>query len=232
MRLELPPFLRRWLRRLAIGSGLVAALALCGVLGGELLIHFSADRRVHTRLETVPTHDVAVVLGTSKRVRGGYLNLHFANRMRAAAELYHAGKVRHILVSGANPSRYYDEPTDMLESLVELGVPAEAITRDYAGLRTLDTVVRARKIFGLERYIVVTDAFHTYRTVFLARHTGADCDAYAAPDVDLSLSYKTHARERLANVKALLDVYILRTQPKFLGPRETIQLAAMDHPNP
>lgn len=224
---KIPRRLRKLFTWLTITGVSAVVLGLAGIFGGEMLIRVLAGDRVYTSTAQVPVNDVAVVLGTSMKVGNGkYINPFFHNRMVAAAELYKAGKVRHILVSGANPSKYYDEPTDMLEYLVRLGVPAEAITRDYAGFRTLDTVVRAREVFGLDRYVIVTDKFHTYRTLFLARHTGADCVAYAARDVQIRWSLKTKIRERFANLKALLDVYVLRTQPKFLGPKESISVAS------
>lgn len=228
MRQKIPRRIHKLTFWLFITSVALAAVGLGGIFGSELLIRQMAGKRVFTTVDQVPSNDVAVVLGTSKKV-GGRINFFFHNRMVAAADLYKAGKVRHILVSGANPNKYYDEPTDMMEYLVHLGVPAEAITRDYAGFRTLDTVVRARQVFGLERYVIVTDKFHTYRTLFLAQHTGADCVAFSGNrEVRLKWSLKTKIRERFANIKALLDVYVLRTQPKFLGPKESIQIASAE----
>src|SRR5262245_4756133 len=126
--MKFPRRLRKILTWLGITAFGLAVLALGGFLGGEGLIRLSAMGRVYTSVDKLPQNDVAVVLGTSKKV-GRYINPHFHNRMVAAAELYKAGKVRHILVSGANPNKYYDEPTDMLNYLVNLGVPAEVITR-------------------------------------------------------------------------------------------------------
>ncbi len=93
---------------------------------------------------------VALVLGTSKRTRQGWPNAHFTRRIAAAAALYHAGRVRRLIVSGdAHNSRGSNEPADMRAALRELGVPDAAITEDPAGFRTLDSVVRAREVFGL-----------------------------------------------------------------------------------
>ncbi|MFQ5630870.1 MAG: vancomycin high temperature exclusion protein [bacterium] len=130
-------------------------------------IVLSTHDRVYSEITGLPESNVGLVLGTSKYVKTGVLNLHFLNRLAAAAQLYHQGKVKHIIVSGDNAEKWHDEPTDMKEELMAHGVPDSAITRDYAGLRTLDSVVRAKKIFGQNAFILVTDEFHTYRAIFL-----------------------------------------------------------------
>jgi SanA protein len=144
--------------------------------------------------------------------------------MTAAAELYKAGKIDHVVVSGDNREKYYNEPANMRDRLVELGVPASAITRDFAGLRTLDSVVRAKEVWGLESYTVISDDFHVARAVFLARAKGMeDVVAYRSETVDAGSSGKSRARETLARVKAVLDV-ILGTEPKFLSDGQEKQI--------
>ena len=162
--------------------------------------------------------EIGLVLGTSKRTAGGWANPHFENRIAAAARLYHAGRVKHLIVSGDNGTRGYNEPADMRAALVARGVPDSAITGDYAGFRTLDSMVRARKIFGQTRLTLITDPFHADRAVFLARHQGIDALAFASEPVELRYSLKTRVREYLADAKACLDIFILRTKPRFLGP--------------
>jgi SanA protein len=218
------PLIKRWARRLFF-LGLGAVLLVIGtILGADLWIRQSAGKFVFTTPEKTPRRDVGLVLGTSKYVRGGWINMHFAGRMKAAAALYHAGKVKHLLVSGSNPSHYYDEATDMREALIHLGVPPEDITRDFAGFRTFDSIVRAEKVFELEQFTIITDHFHTYRSVYIARHFGLDVVAFAADDISLDLSMRSKMRERLANLKALLDLHILGTEPKFLGEPVPVDL--------
>jgi SanA protein len=202
---------------------LAAVLALIGVLavlGCNLWVVYSGKGKVFDQLAEVPGRPVGLVLGASRTLGDGrYLNPHFQNRIAAAAELYHAGKVQHLLLSGDNSRADYDEPTDMQQALLIRGVPVSAMTRDYAGFRTLDSVVRAKEVFGVTQLIVVSGAFHNYRALFMARHFGLDAVAYNARPVPMRFSLRTHVREWLARVKAVLDLYVLRTQPRFYGPQ-------------
>jgi len=159
----------------------------------------------------------------------GLNNLYFSRRIDAAAELYKAGKVDCLIVSGDNHVKGYDEPSDMKESLVKAGVPADRIVCDYAGFRTLDTVVRAKKVFGLDSFIIVSQPDHVRRAVFTARGFGCDAYGYAAKDVNGRYSIKTTIREQLAKIAAVADV-VLRRSPKFLGPREPLPPPASANP--
>ena len=155
-------------------------------------------------------------------------NPFFEGRMDAAAKLYREGKVRHLLVSGDNHRKEYDEPTAMRDALMERGIPQEAITLDYAGFRTLDSVVRARSVFGLQSVTIVTDRFHQPRSLFLAKAHGLQAVGYCSRDVPFKWAKKTLAREVVSRVKACLDVYVLHTKPRFYGQKEQIQLAARE----
>lgn len=212
------------LKRLAkIAAGLVLLLVLfvCGV---NYYVTASNRDRLYTDLSKVPPADVALVLGTSSRVRNGAPNLHFAGRIDAAAALYQTGKVRHLLVSGDNRNLNYNEPVMMRKALVARGIPTNAITCDFAGFRTLDSVVRAKEIFGLKRCLIVTQRYHNPRALEIARATGLDADGFSPPDVDFANSFTTECREVLARVAAVLDLYVLNRSPHFLGKPEPIQL--------
>jgi SanA protein len=167
--------------------------------------------------EKVPVLPVALVLGCSPLIQGRP-NLFFQYRMAAAAELYHAGKVRALIVSGDNGSKDYDEPTAMKAALEKLGVPAAAVHCDYAGFRTLDSVARAWSVFGQKRFLVISQRFHNERAVFIARRHGLEAHGYNAQDVAGGAGMKTHLREYLARVQSVLDVTLLGTKPKFGGP--------------
>ena len=189
--------------------------------------YHAAAGRIFTSVETVPANDVGLVLGTSRLTTHGKPNLHFNQRIEAAAALYHAGKVHHLLVSGDNHIASYDEPDDMRSALVAAGVPASAITCDYAGFRTLDSVVRAKEIFGLSQCTIISEAFHCPRAVWIARQYGLDAIALAAPDVGLkSWSLRANIREQLARSWCAVDLYLLHRGPKFLGPKEPILISA------
>ena len=214
-------------RRLVIASALLVILAAGLTFVANRASKHAAAGRVFTSLETVPANDVGLVLGTSKLTLRGMPNLHFNQRIGAAAALYRAGKVRHLLVSGDNHIATYDEPTDMRNALVAAGVPIDAITCDYAGFRTLDSVVRSREIFNLQHCTIITEEFHCPRAVWIARQHGLDAVAFAAPDVGLkSWSLRADVREQLARNWCAVDLYLLHRNPKFLGPKEPIHLSA------
>lgn len=172
--------------------------------------------------DALPENSVGLVLGTTPRLAGGAVNPHFKNRIDAAAFLYHTGKVKHLLVSGDNHLREYNEPVAMKSALMAEGVPESAMTLDYAGLRTLDSVVRAREIFGQDKLTIITDEFHAYRAVFLSKKYGIDAVAYCSEEIPFGVSVRM--REYGARIKAVLDLYVFHTQPKFLGEKVEIKL--------
>lgn len=169
----------------------------------------------------LPPQKVALLLGTTPRLTDGRNNLYFDYRIQAAAKLYHAGKIRHIIASGDNRKHGYNEPDEMKKALMALGVPAEKITADYAGLRTLDSVLRARDIFGQQSYVVVSQKFHNERAVYLARHHGIDAVGFNAQDVDKYSGLKTQIREYLARVKMFADL-LFGKQAKHGGEKIVI----------
>ena len=193
----------------ALGIVLVIIACNCWLLAANRTRIFSTGT-------DVPVRAVAIVLGTSPRV-GRWKNSFFEGRMDTAAQLWRAGKVRHLLVSGDNSRNDYDEPTAMRDALLTRGVPARAITLDYAGFRTLDSLVRAREVFGLRDLIIVTDDWHQPRAIFLAAAAGLDALGVSSAELPWSMSGKTRVREWLSRVKAVADVCVLRTKPKFLG---------------
>lgn len=167
--------------------------------------------------DSIPSQKAALVLGASKHIRGALPNPYFDNRIAAAYELYAAGKVKAFVMSGDNGREGYSEPEDMRDALVALGVPDSIIYLDYAGFRTLDSVVRMNEIFGQGSFIVVSQKFHNERAVFLAQYYGFTAYGYNAKDVALGrVSYKTIVREKFARVKVFVDI-LLNKQPKFLG---------------
>lgn len=211
-----------WLRR-AFLAGLVAATLLI------LLITFSnwrideyGSEFVYDEIEQVPSNRVGLILGTSKKISSGLPNLYFRFRIEAAVKLYQAQKIDYILVSGDNSLKYYNEPLDMKKALIARGIPEEVIYLDYAGFRTLDSVVRCHKVFGQKRFTVISQEFHNKRAIYIGKSYGLDIVGYNAQDLSLRAGFKTQAREKLARVKVFLDLYLLGTQPKFLGKKIVI----------
>jgi len=207
------------IRRRAVIMGLTGLVGLfAGVWLCNIWVVSTTESHVYGELSAVPSREVGLVLGTSRKTPDGrWSNPHFAHRIEAAAALYKAGKVKRLLVSGDNHVPEYDEPSDMRDALVAAGVPSGAIVLDHAGFRTLDSVVRAKEVFGQTRLTIVSEAFHNYRALFICRHYGIDAVAFNARPVSLRVSTWPAVREWLARVKVVLDLYVLRTGPKFLG---------------
>lgn len=206
---------------------LLILLAAALVTGANLWVLRSMRSHIVTDLAKLPKNDVGLVLGTSRYDRDGSIgNPFFLGRMNTAARLYHEGKVRHLLVSGDNSHKGYDEPTWMRDALIERGVPASAITLDYAGFRTLDSMARAKAVFGLHRFTIITDDFHMARSVFLARSYDLDVVGFPSERVRYWRSKKVRTRELASRTVACLEVYILHTKPHFYGPPVKIDIAA------
>jgi len=202
---------------------LVLGLPILGVICGQVWIATAYSGRIYTDLTQVPPRQAALLLGTAKTFQGRP-NLYYLYRIQAAVALYKAGKVRAILVSGDNSQAHYDEPSEMQADLIHAGVPAEAITLDYAGFRTLDSVVRADKIFGQRDYIVVSQVFHCQRALFIGDLKGHRALGFAAVDVPIDDGgFAVHLREVLARTKAMLDLLTFKG-PHLLGPAEPLNL--------
>jgi SanA protein len=175
------------------------------------------------KLEDVPNMRVGLVLGTSQYLSNGRENLYFRYRIKAAVQLYQAKKVEFLLVSGDNRKKNYNEPKRMQEALVKEGIPLERIHLDYAGFRTLASVVRAQKVFGLDSFTIVSQPFHNERALYIAQSNDLTAYGFDAQKVNVKAGLKTRLREYLARVKMFLDLYVLYTEPKFLGERVNIE---------
>ena len=193
------------------------------VLGANIWMVSSTKDHIYHVAEDVPASKVALVLGTSKRTSSGGQNRFFAERMSTAAQLYHLGVVRHILVSGDNSTRFYNEPMDMLNALGELNIPDSCVSLDYAGFRTLDSIIRSKEVFGAKAITIVTQQFHCYRSLFIAHHFGIEAYAVSA-DNGGPIGSALAIREVLARAVAVLDLYVFRREPKFLGEREEMDI--------
>ena len=209
-------------RRGALGrsialTGAVAALLLLVI---TLRVWTAGDDRLYDDAAAVPVRPTALVLGCPPRTAGGSPNLYFEHRMDAAAELYRAGKVGRILVSGDHRTPSYNEPRAMREALVARGVPEADIYADSAGLRTLDSVVRARAVFGADRVTIVSQEFHNRRAIYLADRFGVDAVGYNADDLERRLWSPLSLREAAARIRAFVDAVRWRGRdPRYdVGP--------------
>jgi SanA protein len=209
----------RWLKRFVFWLILPVVVV---IFACNIWIVKSTEEKVYSDLALLPDHRIALVLGTSHRSAGGGPNPFFQKRIEMAATLYSMGKIDHFILSGDNSSRYYNEPVEMKKALIRKGVPASAITLDYAGLRTLDSVVRSKKIFGQNKITIITQPFHCYRALFISSYYEMDAVAMVADDPELDQTFKVRLREYFARTKAVLDLYIFKTDPRFLGEKEEI----------
>ncbi|MGW4505790.1 SanA/YdcF family protein [Streptomyces sp. NPDC004436] len=198
-------------------------LAVQAVMAGCVLAllpsawtHATASDRLRTTADA-PAADVAVVFGAG--LWRGRPTPYLADRLDAAAELYRAGKVRVVLVTGDNSRVEYDEPDAMRRYLTEHGVPDARIVSDYAGFDTWDSCVRAKEVFGVERAVLVTQGFHIRRAVALCQAAGLDSYGVGVADVHDATWYYGQTREFFASGKAALDA-AFKPEPRFLGPKE------------
>lgn len=180
-----------------------------------------SEKYIYTSISEVPTNKVGLLLGTSKYAQAGKVNLFYKYRIDAAVELYTNNKIKYILVSGDNSTKKYNEPKKIKEDLVKLGVPEEHIVLDYAGFRTLDSVVRAHEVFGENTFTIISQNFHNERAVYLARKFKSDAIAFNAKSVNQQYGFKVYIREYFARVKVFLDL-LFKVKPKFLGEKISI----------
>ena len=199
---------------LALGS--VALIAALTAWFAQRSLDLFASPFLATEPSRLPSVDVALVLGAAPIGPEGGPNKYFEYRLNAAATLWRSGKVKFLLVSGARRPPGYDEPTAMRAGLIARGVPADAIYRDFAGVRTYDSVARARSVFGQARLIIVSQRFHLARAVYLARRTGIEAWGLEARDVDRAYSILTELRRYPSALRAYWDVW-LATDPKQGG---------------
>ena len=203
---------RRWKQLLLIAAAVMSAGA--AMLAFANFRVMKCDARVYAAAEEVPVNEFALLLGTAPVTRG-IPNAFFVNRIEAAVRLHQAGKVDKIIVSGDNSRREYDETTAMAEALEERGIPREKILMDYAGFRTLDSVVRAKNLFGARKITVISQRFHCRRAIFIAEANGMEAFGFEAEDVSRRSSRKTLVREPLACLLAWIDTRVLHRKPHF-----------------
>ena len=208
--------LRKLLLFAAIMTASGAIFAALAMFGADLRVESCAAGRVYTSVGDIPAREYGLLLGTTRLVKGKYRNDYFYHRIRAAVELYRAGKIRKIIVSGDNSRTDYNETGDMKRELVAEGVAAEDVLMDYAGFRTLDSVVRARNLFGISEFTIISQDFHCERAVYLAERNGIDAIGFAAEDSRVaSARVRLGIRESLARVRAVLDAEAFHSKPHF-----------------
>ena len=206
-------------KRIALSLSAFLLLIIAFTAYANIVVGNASKGKIYQSADSVPHNKVALLLGTNPLNRIGRPNSYFTNRISTAAELYHAGKVDFIIASGDNHTRQYDEPTAMRDSLMAHGVPEDRIILDFAGFRTLDSVVRAKEVFGCDSLTIISQADHCARALYIAEANDIKATALSA-DVRAGRWVKARLtlREWLARDKMILDLWFGK-QPHFLGDR-------------
>ena len=216
-----PPGWPRWLRVPESRAGrrrlvqTIAGLCTLALLPPTWLYLTAADRLRSPG--DVPRTEVALVFGAG--LWGDEPSPYLAHRLDMAARLYRAGRIEVVLATGDHHRVDYDEPTAMRTYLVERGVPDSRIVSDFAGFDTWDSCVRAKKIFGVHRAVLISQEFHIRRAVALCQAAGITPYGVGVPDVHDVTWYYGATRELLAAGKAAVEA-VFRPDPTFLGPKE------------
>ena len=195
------------LKRVFYSLLVLLGLLLLTVLGLDRWMSWKTAPYIYDELQDLPYRQVGVVLGTAK---------YYRYRIQGALNAYNSGKVNYLLLSGDNAQQSYNEPMTMRKDLIAAGVDPADIVLDYAGFRTLDSIVRTRKVFDTNDFIIITQRFHCERALFIALHMGIQAQCYAVPSPKDMLTVRV--REFGARFGALADLYIFKREPRFLGP--------------
>ena len=185
------------------------------IIACNVQVNRKTAKALYDDLNLVPACEVGLLLGTNPYLKNGLPNKYFLYRIEAAVQLYQAKKIQYILVSGDNHRNDYNEPEEMKKALIKKGIPETSILMDYAGFRTLDSVVRAKTVFGKERFMIISQRFHNERALYLAQYNHIEAVGFNAQDVTAYYGLKTRVREYLARLKLFIDLWF-EVNPKFL----------------
>ncbi|NOG32071.1 DUF218 domain-containing protein [Halomonas sp. TBZ9] len=206
---------------MTLGAALL--LVLLFFMGSNLWILARTYPVIESSIAQCGPQRVGIVFGTSHWTRGGSQNPHFYSRMSTAAGLVHTERVEHLLLSGDNRTRSYNEPRAMWRALTSFGVQPEQLTLDYAGFSTFDTLVRAQQVFELDKAVLVTQRWHLPRALYIGQALGMQVSGCVASNHSVDGEWRLRIREWLARVATLGDLYIWKRQAYFLGPVEPIE---------
>lgn len=201
---------------------LIFILPILFTFSANYAIEKNAENKIFSNVDNITNNKVGLVLGTAKRLQNGNINLYYKYRLKAAINLYISKKIEFIVISGDNRTKNYDEPTDFKDDLIKAGIPENKIYLDYAGFRTLDSVVRIKEIFGQTSITIISQEFHNERAIYLAEHFNIKAIGFNAKRVSGRYGLKVQIREYLAKVKVFVDI-IFKVEPKFLGEKIEIK---------
>lgn len=206
--------MKKYYKIIALLIAIVALSCLALMLVCNKIVENNADGKVFSDIDSIKYNKVGLLLGTTPQSRIGRItNQFFTYRLDAAEQLYKAGKIKKILISGDEDSLDgVNEPECMSDSLVARGVPANAIILDGKGYRTINSIINANNVYGLKSFTIISQKFHNERAIYQAEHLGLDVEdiqAYNAKDPKTRRAYLTTIREYFARVKLFLDLYLI-----------------------
>ena len=196
--------------------GLLMVLILGLIFFVDFYVAYKTKEFTYNSTDEIPFKKVGLLLGTAKYQKLRGVNLYYQYRIDAAVNLYKSGKVSYLLISGDNAIMSYNEPIMMKKDLIKRGVPDSCIFLDFAGFRTFDSVVRAKKVFQQNSFTIISQQFQNERALFIAQKNHLDCVAINAKEVSRKYGLLVTIREKFARVKMMID-FIVGVKPKFLG---------------
>jgi len=205
---------------LRLGFKLGFALILF-ILGLNLYVKKITESLIFSKVNSISNSYTGLVLG-AKVYENGDLSGILKDRVDAAIELYENKKIKRFLLSGDHGRENYDEVNHMKKYLLNKGVPIEDIFLDHAGFDTYNSIYRAKKIFKVDSVIIISQAFHVKRAVYIAKYLDLQAQGYTADKHTYGIAKKMIIRESLANVKAFFELLFNR-EPKYLGAEIDIQ---------
>ncbi|MFV9997123.1 MAG: outer membrane permeability protein SanA [Arsenophonus endosymbiont of Dermacentor nuttalli] len=199
---------------------IIIATVIVATLAFDRWISWKTTDYIYDDVKKLPPRSVGMILGTAKYYSSGLPNEYYMYRIQGAITAYNSGKIKYLLVSGDNAHYNYNEPITMRRDLISAGIPAAKIVLDFAGFRTLDSVIRTHQVFATNNFTIITQRFHCERALFIAMKKGIDAQCYAVASPKKII--KVRVREVFARIGALIDLYILKSEPRFLGQQESI----------
>ena len=214
--------MKKWVFTFLLLITSIALFLIGAIVVSNQIVNSAAEERTYDSISTVPSVKTGLLLGTSKKIKGGRPNLYFLYRIEAATKLLKSGKIQILIISGDNGSTYYNEPIDMKKALILNGIDSTKLYLDCAGFRTFDSMVRVKEIFGQKEVLVISQKFHNERAIYIAKQIGLNAIGFNAKDVTMYYGIKTSFREKLARVKVILD-FLVGAEPRFLGEKVDIK---------
>ncbi|MEI6222850.1 MAG: ElyC/SanA/YdcF family protein [bacterium] len=208
---------KKILTRSAITLTTIAAIVLISLFLSDFIITSNTKKLIYSDLQNIPPAYTGLVLGAQVYADGTLSDM-LLDRVETGMELYKAGKIKKLIMSGDHGKPNYDEVNAMRRYALEKGVPAEDLFMDHAGFDTYDSFYRARDVFQITDVIIITQAFHLPRAVYIANKLGLKATGIIADKRGYGVyEEKAEFREQFANIKALLDVHIFHSKPTYLG---------------